>query len=116
MSTEEIEKYAKNLKHPKLVDFCVEMSNYVRRLEQQAELREEFLKRSQTQVEGRDKAIDEKDNKIGQLEKELQSEKELNLAQKINKDIEMPEKETGANTGSDELIDSNTDDSTGKGR
>ena len=89
MSTQQLEEYAKSLKQPRLVEFCIELGNYIRRLEQQAELREELLKRSQKQIEGRDTAIEDRDTKIGRLEKDL------NLIQKVEKDILVPEKDSG---------------------
>ena len=87
MTPQQLEDYARSLKQPKLVQFCVEMSNYIRRLEQQAELREELLKRNQNQVEDRNKTIEEKDSRIIHLEKEL------SLIQKAEKEAFILEKE-----------------------
>ena len=87
MTPQQLEDYARSLKQPKLVQFCVEMSNYIRRLEQQAELREELLKRNQNQVEDRNKTIEEKDSRIIHLEKEL------SLIQKAEKEAFSLEKE-----------------------
>ena len=86
MTPQQMEEYAKSLKHPKLVQFCIEMSNYIRRLEQQAELREELLKRNQNQIEDKNKAIEEKDGRIIRLEKDLhfihKAEKEALILEK----------------------------------
>lgn len=87
MSPQQLEEYAKSLKQPKLVQFCIELSNYIRRLEQQAELREQLLKRNQNQIEDRNKTIEEKDARIVRLEKDL------NSIQKAEKDTFIIEKE-----------------------
>ena len=87
MSPQQLEEYAKSLRQPKLVQFCIELSNYIRRLEQQAEWREQLLKRNQNQIEDRNKTIEEKDAKIVRLEKDL------NLIQKAEKDTFIPDKE-----------------------
>ena len=63
------------------------MSKYIRRLEQQAELREELLKRNQNQIEEKNKAIEEKDGKIIHLEKDL------HLIHKAEKEALVLEKE-----------------------
>ena len=87
MTPQQLEEYAKSLKHPKLVQFCIEMSKYIRRLEQQAELREELLKRNQNQIEDKNKTIEEKDGRIIRLEKDL------HLIQKAEKEALILEKE-----------------------
>merc|ERR1711997_486420 len=69
MTIQQLEEYTKSLKQPKLIDFCLELGHYVRKLEQQAELREEMLKRSQKQLDDRNEKIDEKDERIEKLEK-----------------------------------------------
>ena len=88
MSIQQLEDYAKKLRQPKLVEFCLELGNYIRRLEQQSELREEFLKRSQKQIEDKNQTIEEKDVKIERLEKER------TLVQREQKTILVPEKDT----------------------
>ena len=87
MTPKQLEDYARSLKQPKLVQFCLELSNYIRRLEQQAELREELLKRNQTQIEDKNKTIEEKESRIFRLEKDL------NLIQKAEKEVVVQEKE-----------------------
>ena len=89
MSTQQLQEYAKSLKQPKLVEFCVELANYIRRLEQQAELREELLKRSQKQIDDRNNTIESKENKIERLEKDL------TLLNRIDREIIVPEKDNG---------------------
>ena len=88
MSIQQLEDYAKKLRQPKLVEFCLELGDYIRRLEQQSELREEFLKRSQKQIEDKNQTIEEKDVKIERLEKER------TLVQREQKTILVPEKDT----------------------
>ena len=95
MSSQQLQEYAKSLKQPRLVEFCLELANYIRRLEQQAELREELLKRSQKQVEGSNKTIEDKENKIERLEKDL------TLLNRVERDIFVPEKDHG-NKGLDD--------------
>ena len=97
MSIPQLEEYAKSLKQPKLVELCLELASYVRRLEQQEELREELLKRSHKQIEGGNKTIVERDTKIERLEKEL------NLIQSVQKGHALPEKDIG-NKGSEESV------------
>ena len=86
MTIQQLEEYTKSLKQPKLIDFCLELGNYVRKLEQQAELREEMLKRSQKQLDDRNEKIEEKDERIEKLEKDL------SIAQRTEKEIVAPEK------------------------
>ena len=71
MTIQQLEEYTKSLKQPKLIEFCLELGNYIRKLEQQAELREEMLKRSQKQLDDGNEKIEEKDEKIEKLEKDL---------------------------------------------
>ena len=86
MTIQQLEEYTKSLKQPKLIDFCLELGNYVRKLEQQAELREEMLKRSQKQLDDRNEKIEEKDERIEKLEKDL------SIAQRLEKESVVPEK------------------------
>ena len=86
MTIQQLEEYTKSLKQPKLIDFCLELGNYVRKLEQQAELREEMLKRSQKQLDDRNEKIEEKDERIEKLEKDL------SIAQRLEKESVAPEK------------------------
>ena len=102
MTIQQLEEYTKSLKQPKLIDFCLELGNYVRKLEQQAELREEMLKRSQKQLDDRNEKIEEKDERIEKLEKDL------SIAQRIEKESVLPEKKTIIKS-SDESVLSITD-------
>ena len=88
MTIQQLEEYTKSLKQPKLIDFCLELGNYVRKLEQQAELREEMLKRSQKQLDHGNQKIEEKDERIEKLEKDL------SIAQRIETESVVPEKKT----------------------
>ena len=102
MTIQQLEEYTKSLKQPKLIDFCLELGNYIRKLEQQAELREEMLKRSQKQLDDRNEKIEEKDERIEKLEKDL------SIAQRIEKESVLPEKKTIIKS-SDESVLSITD-------
>ena len=88
MTIQQLEEYTKSLKQPKLIDFCLELGNYIRKLEQQAELREEMLKRSQKQLDDRNEKIEEKDERIEKLEKDL------SIAQRLDKESVVSEKNT----------------------
>ena len=88
MTIQQLEEYTKSLRQPKLIDFCLELGNYVRKLEQQAELREEMLKRSQKQLDDKNEKIEEKDERIEKLEKDL------SIAQRIETESVVPEKIT----------------------
>ncbi len=52
-----------------LVSAYLELSETVKRMERHAELREELLRRSQRQLENRDRTIKEKDNVIRKMER-----------------------------------------------
>ena len=88
MTNQQLEEYTKSLRQPKLIDFCLELGNYIRKLEQQAELREEMLKRSQKQLDDRNEKIEEKDERIGNLEKDL------SMAQRTEKESIVHKKDT----------------------
>ena len=93
MSIKELQEYTNSLKHPKLVDFCIELVKDVRRLKQQAELRDELLKRSQKQAEGRDKTIAEKDSQIEKLMKDLKTT-DKEVLEKENANSELTDEST----------------------
>ena len=105
MTPQQLEEYAKSLKHPKLVQFCIEMSKYIRRLEQQAELREELLKRNQNQIEDKNKTIEEKDSRIIRLEQDLhlihKSEKEALILEKEKETRDLDESVLSITEGND---------------
>lgn len=65
----ELEKHLRRMNPSSLVSVCLDLAEQVKRLERQAELREELLRRNQRHLESKDRALREKDGLIRRLEK-----------------------------------------------
>ena len=61
---DDVDDVLRQLKPAQLTSAVKQLVDHVRRIERKAELREELLKRSQKQVEFRDKALKERDAEI----------------------------------------------------
>eukprot|EP00095_Tigriopus_kingsejongensis_P008755 maker-scaffold92_size382268-snap-gene-2.26 protein:Tk08755 transcript:maker-scaffold92_size382268-snap-gene-2.26-mRNA-1 annotation:"e3 ubiquitin-protein ligase sinat2-like" len=67
-----LEANLKRLKSAQVISAYLELIDHVRRLERQAELREELLRRSQRQMDSKDRVVKEREMLLRKMEKEME--------------------------------------------